>query len=148
MADDPSYVPELSRPRGASTIREQLNEALEREASEREKRLSAERDAAQLAQFIRLRAGAKVWAHDDVLTIMYLVALAPMRDILSALTKAEKQGMVPSYTLLRELLMRAGERARIDCLARLNGHGDPLHSPQFLTESMLADMEKVLRDPP
>lgn len=104
MNDALGFTPELTRPQGNASLREQLNAAHRALSEERAARIAAEEDATQMAHYIAGRVNSKVWAHDDVIRVVAAVVSALMTSPLNSMIVARSKGIPPSYSVLAQIL--------------------------------------------
>ena len=114
MTDDLDYVPELRRPPGHASLREQLNEVSKALAEERQARAQAEADAVRMAEYIASRVGAKVWAHDDALRVVAATVRALLENPLAVMAEAKGRGIPPTYTAIAALMTRRALELRTE----------------------------------
>lgn len=114
MSDDLGYVPELRRPPGHASLREQLNEVSKALAEERQARARAEADAAQMADYIVSRVGSKVWAHDDALRVVAATVRALLENPLAVMAEAKGRGIPPTYTAIAALMTQRAIELRME----------------------------------
>ena len=126
MTEPMQFVPELKRPPGHGTLRDQLNDALRLLAQEQQERAQIEADAERLAEFIASRVGARVWAHDDVMRLVAGLVNALLDSAVASMADAKGRGIPPTYTAIAAMLTRRASDLRAEIAEALSsGELDP-----------------------
>ena len=120
-----------------------LERALSAEAAKRSK---AEKDARTLANFIRERAGAQVWDHGDVMTLISDTFGELARSLRAGMTNARQNGTPASYVLLDHIVSKSVDGVNAHTVQKFGDAGDVpgVAAPHLLTERMIVDAKNVV----